>query len=72
MSQDLRDALLNLLFELMAEHIQAGLDYDEALLLGVEEIRRQIRGSRAELAIRLVDIATRDVRYAREYGTQLH
>ena len=72
MSQELRDGLLNLLFKLMAEHINNGCDYDEALMLGVEEIRRQIRGSRAELAIRLVDIATRDVRYAREYGTQLH
>src|SRR6185436_2863166 len=50
MSQFLRDALLELLFREMAEHVNRGLDYDEALILGVEEIKRQIRGSRLDLA----------------------
>ena len=72
MSQHLRDALLELLFREMAEHVNRGLDYDEALILGVEEIKRQIRGSRLDLASRLIDEATRDARYSRERGTRLH
>jgi hypothetical protein len=72
MSHHLRDALLEHLFRLMAEHVSRGLDYDEALILGLEEINRQIRGTRPDLATRLIDEATRDVRDARDRGTRLH
>jgi len=71
MSQWLRDALLELLFWRMAAHIDNGADYDEALRLGVEEIRQQIRESRRDLADMLLDRAVTDMRYVREYGTQL-
>ena len=72
MSQFLRDALLELLMRHMAFHVDRGCRYDEALILGVEEIRRQIRGSRNDLAARLIDEARRDARYARERGTRLN
>jgi len=71
MSEWLRDALLELLFWHMAAHIDNGADYDEALRLGVEEIRQQIRQSRRDLADMLLDRAVTDMRYVREYGTQL-
>ena len=71
MRQWLRDALLELLFWHMAAHIDNGADYDEALRLGVEEIRQQIRQSRRDLADMLLDRAVTDMRYVREYGTQL-
>jgi hypothetical protein len=72
MSQELRDALLDLLFRHMAEHVERGLSYDEALILGVAEIRRQIRGSRLDLAAMLIDRAASDAHHARENGTKLH
>jgi len=75
MNQQLRDALLELLFRRMARHVQRGLSYDEALILGVEEIRRQIRETRPDIARKLVDTAVNDVRYAREsgvHGMKLH
>jgi len=71
MNQFLRDALLELLFWHMAAHIDNGADYDEALRLGVEEIRQQIRESRRDLADMLLDRAMTEMRYVREYGTQL-
>jgi hypothetical protein len=72
MNQFLRDALLDLLFQQMAAHIERGLSYDEALILGVEEIRRQIRGSRLDLATKLIDNTICDARYAREHRSELH
>jgi hypothetical protein len=67
MSQQwLRDALLELLELHMAEHIERGLDYHEALMLGVEEIKRQIRGSRGDLVTMLTDDVVLQARYARE------
>jgi hypothetical protein len=72
MNQFLRDALLDLLFQQMAAHIERGLSYDEALILGVEEIRRQIRGSRLDLATTLIDNTICDARYAREHESKLH
>jgi hypothetical protein len=72
MSQFLRDALLELLLLRMADYIDCGFGDDEALLLGVEEIRQQIRESRLDLQTRLIDEAIRDARYARERGTTLH
>ena len=72
MSQFLRDALIELLFRHMADHINRGLDYDEALILGVDEIRRQIRGTRLDLESRMINDAMREVREAHENGTRLH
>ena len=71
MNRHLREALLELLFWRMAEHLDRGLDYDEALILGVAEIRQQIRESRRDLADMLLSRAVSDMRYVREYGTQL-
>jgi hypothetical protein len=72
MNQFLRDALLDLLFQHMAAHIERGLSYDEALILGVEEIRRQIRGSRLDLATKLIDNTICNASYLREHGSKLH
>ena len=72
MSQFLRDALLELLFWRMAAHLDRGCDYDEALILGVEEIRHQIRESRLDLSTTMINQAMLDIRYAREHGTKLH
>jgi hypothetical protein len=70
MNQFLRDALLDLLFQHMAAHIERGLDYDEALLLGVDEIRRQIRGTRLDLETTMINDAMREVRAL--HGDKLH
>jgi hypothetical protein len=72
MSQHLRDALLEHLMRLMADHMDRGLTDDEALIVSVGEIRQQIRESRLDLATRLIDEATRDARDARDRGTRLH
>jgi hypothetical protein len=72
MSQFLRDALLELLFRHMAEHVERGCDYDEALILGVQEIRRQIRGSRLDLEAMMIDEAVRQVHEAHQSGSKLH
>jgi len=74
MTHELRNALLELLFRRMAWHIQRGCNYDEALVLGAEEIMRQIRGTRPDIARKLVDTAVMDVAYAREsgHGMKLH
>jgi hypothetical protein len=69
-SQWLRDALLELLELQMAEHIERGLDYHEALVLGVEEIKRQIRESRGDLVTMLTDDVVLQARYAREARTR--
>jgi len=70
MSQFLRDALLDLLFQHMAAHIERGLDYDEALILGVQEIREQIRGTRMDLEAKMINDAVREVREL--HGDKLH
>ena len=70
MNQPLRDALIDLLFQHMAAHIERGLDYDEALVLGVAEIRHQIRQSRGDLTEMLLSHAVNSVHYSRE--TRLH
>jgi hypothetical protein len=72
MNQFLRDALLDLLFQHMTAHIERGLSYDEALILGAAEIRRQIRGSRLDLVTTLINNTICDARYAREHGSKLH
>jgi len=72
MSQHLRDALLELLMLRMADYIECGFSNDEALILGVEEIKHQIRESRLDLAAMLINEAERDARHARERGTRLH
>ena len=69
MSQPLRDALLNLLLERMAWHIDHGMDDDEALIVSVEEIKRIIRGSRLGLVRMLIDNAIRDALEARAHMT---
>jgi hypothetical protein len=73
MSQHLRDALLEHLMRLMADHMDRGLTHDEALIVSIEEIRQQIRGSREDLATRLINETVRAAHYSRElYGTRLH
>ena len=72
MNHELRDKLIQFLSTLMAEHIERGCDYDEALILGVEEIRRQIRQSRGDLVEMLIGHAVSDVHHARDHGTRLH
>lgn len=72
MSQFLRDALLELLMRRMADYMECGFSDDEALILGVQEIKHQIRESRMDLASRLIDETERDARDARERGTRLH
>jgi hypothetical protein len=72
MSQFLRDALIELLFRHMADHIDRGLTHEEALILGVEEIRRQIRGTRLDLEATMINDAMREVREAHENGERLH
>jgi hypothetical protein len=72
MSQFLRDALVDLLFRHMAVHIDNGLDYDEALILGVEEIRRQIRGTRLDLESLMINDAMAQVRALHPAGEKLH
>ena len=72
MNQSPRDALIDLLFQHMAAHIERGLDYDEALVLGVAEIRHQIRQSRGDLTEMLLGHAVSSVRSARDHGTRLH
>jgi hypothetical protein len=68
MGEELRAALLNLLLERMAWHIDHGMDDDEALIVSVEEIKRIIRGSRLGLVRMLIDNAIRDAIYVRESG----
>jgi len=70
MNKFLHDALMNLLFEHMTEHIVRGLDYDEALILSVDEIRRQIRGTRMDLEATMINDAVREVRALN--GDKLH
>ena len=70
--QWLQAGLLELLELHMAEHIERGCDYHEALMLGVEEIKRQIRGSRGDLITLLINDAVLQTRYAREHGAKLH
>ena len=72
MSQHLRDALLDLLLLRIADYKCCGFSDDEALALGVEEMKRQIRESRLDLAAMLINEAERDARDARERGTRLH
>jgi hypothetical protein len=72
MSQWLRDALLDLLELHMADHIERGCDYNEALMLGVAEIKYQIRGSQGDLVTMLVNDTVLQARYAREAGKFLH
>ena len=71
-SQFLRDALIELLFRHMAAHIERGLSYDEALILGVQEIRHQIRGTRLDLEALMVNDAVRQVREMYPNGERLH
>jgi len=66
----LHDALTELLFRHMAEHIVRGLDYDEALILGVQEIREQIRGTRMDLEAKMINDAVRELREL--HGDKLH
>ena len=70
MNQFLRDALLDLLFQHMAAHVERGLDYDEALILSVDEIRRQIRGTRLDLETTMINDAMRELRAL--HGDKLH
>ena len=72
MSPFLREALLELLFRHMAAHIERGLDYDKALILGVAEIRRQIRGSRLDLEVMLIEHAMHQAHEAHQNGTKPH
>ena len=73
MTEFLRDALIDLLFAHMVVHIDRGLDYDEALLLGVAEIRHQIRESRGDVAAMLISQAVSDARHAHDlYARMLH
>ena len=51
-------------------HRVIGLDYDEALILGVDEIRRQIRGTRLDLEATMINEAVREVRAL--HGDKLH
>jgi hypothetical protein len=71
MSQHLRDALLELLMLRMADYMQSGFTDNEALVLGIEEIKQQIRESRLDLAAMLISEAERDAR-ARDRGTRLN
>ena len=70
MSQFLRDALIDKLFWEMAKHVDGGLDFDEALILAVEEVRRQIRGTRLDLEATMINEAVREVRAL--HGDQIH
>lgn len=70
--ESLHDKLVAYLFMLMTEHIDRGVAFDEALILGVREIRRQIRESRGDLVDMLIDDAVHDVHFMREIATKLH
>jgi hypothetical protein len=82
MNQQLRDALLedehlrkalrDELMYRMAQHMDRGLEDEEALIVSVEEIKRIIRGSRLGLVRMLIDNAMRDALYAREHGMHMH
>ena len=69
MSQHLRDALVDVLLHRMAEHIDRGMDEDEALIVSVEEIKHEIRGTRLGLVRMLIDNAIRDALEARAHMT---
>jgi hypothetical protein len=70
MNKFLHDALIELLFRHMAEHVVRGLDYGEALILSVDEIRRQIRGTRLDMESKMINDAVREVREL--HGDKLH
>jgi len=67
--QELRAALLDELMHRMAHHVDRGVDDAEALMLGVEEIKQIIRGTRLGLVRMLVDNAIRDALEARAHMT---
>jgi hypothetical protein len=69
MNEALRKALLDELLYRMADHVNRGLDDDDALIVSVEEIKHIIRGSRLGLVRMLIDNAMRDAIYMREMGT---
>jgi len=70
--ESLHDKLVAYLFMLMTEHIDRGVAFNEALILGVSEIRRQIRESRGDLVEMLIEDAVRDIHYVRENTAKLH
>jgi hypothetical protein len=70
--ESLHDKMVAYLFMLMAEHIDRGVAFDEALILGVNEIRRQIRESRGDLVEMLIGNAVHDIHYVRENTAKLH
>ena len=55
MRHDLRDAVLNHLYQLMDYHMARGRTYEESIILGIGEIRRQLDGTRLDLATSLVN-----------------
>jgi hypothetical protein len=67
MPEWLQNAMHELLELHIAHHMQRGLHRDEALIIGVEEIKQQIRGSRGDLIKLLVDDAVLQAHYAREH-----
>jgi len=67
MSQFWRDVL----FDHMRWHIERGVDFDEAFILGIKEINRQLRGSNPKIAAKLIEEAKRYIHYECEYG-KLH
>lgn len=71
MNQFIRDAMIDLLFRQMSEHIARGVAFDEALTVSLEEIRRQIRESRADIKRQLVDQAVSDLAWT-ELGKTMH
>lgn len=72
MSPFLREAFINALFYEMAERLNRGLDFPEALAQGMEAIDRQIRGTDPGLAAIYMDAAVREILNIREYGGTLH
>ena len=72
MSQWLQDAMHELLEVHIAEHMDRGMDYREAVILAAAEIKHQIRESRGDLVEMLVNDTVLQARYAREAGKFLH
>jgi hypothetical protein len=72
MSNELQNAMIAMLFDEMARHIDNGMDFHDAMIAAFREIRRQTRGSRVELVERLILHAEENILYAREYGMRTH
>jgi hypothetical protein len=65
-----QEALINLLRALAEDHIDNGLNCDEAISLGIVEARRMMRGTNLTLEARFISDALQGIHYTREPGTR--